>query len=257
MMKSLSVLAIFSFSLPLLLSAQERITDTDRARSVFEEVEERRASISTEQTDMEMVITNSSGNTRTRSMVLYNRFEGDDSESLILFSAPANVAGTGFLTINEGDDRLQRLYLPSVGRVQTITSSQRGDRFMGSDFTYEDLGNQQADDYEFEWMETHDAFYLIRARALDSNQYTHVEFEIDRERYTLLQIRYYADSEEPIKRLEAEDFEQITDRLWSPKTMTMYDLRNDRFTTITWTNREINGSIPDWRFTERGLRRGL
>ncbi|TVR36418.1 MAG: outer membrane lipoprotein-sorting protein, partial [Balneolaceae bacterium] len=60
-----------------------------------------------------------------------------------------------------------------------------------------------------------------------------------------------------IKRLEAEQFEQITDRLWSPSKMTMYDLREDRKTEITWSNREINTSIEDWRFTERGLRRGI
>jgi len=50
---------------------------------------------------------------------------------------------------------------------------------------------------------------------------------------------------------------QLSDRLWSPAKMTMYDLREDRKTEITWSNREINVSIEDWRFTERGLRRGI
>jgi len=37
----------------------------------------------------------------------------------------------------------------------------------------------------------------------------------------------------------------------------MYDLRNDRKTELTWSGRNVNASIPGWRFTERGLRRGL
>jgi len=60
-----------------------------------------------------------------------------------------------------------------------------------------------------------------------------------------------------IKRLEAEGIEQISDNLWSPSKMTMYDLRENRKTEITWSEREINSSIEEWRFTERGLRRGI
>jgi hypothetical protein len=39
--------------------------------------------------------------------------------------------------------------------------------------------------------------------------------------------------------------------------MTMYDLRDDRRTVLTWQERDVNAEIPDWRFTERGLRRGV
>jgi len=127
---------------------------------------------------------------------------------------------------------------------------------MGSDFTYEDLGDQDPDDYDFQWLETSDSLYTVRAEKPVSDQYASVEFEIIRETFALKTIRYYNDDNELIKRLEAENFEQVAENLWSPRKMTMYDLREDRFTTITWKEREINESVQEWRFTERGLRRG-
>lgn len=252
---------LFAASLTLFLTvsagAQNRITDEDEARSIFEQVEERRNSISTETAVMEMTIADSRGRTRNRSMNMWSQTEGDNSGSLIVFSDPGNVRGTAFLTIRENGNSSQKLYLPAVGRVQTITSGERGDRFMGSDFTFEDLGDQQAEDYEFVWLEEQDSVYRVRANKPNSDQYDYVEFFIDRDRYTLNEIHYFNSSDEMIKRLEAEEFEQMTDELWSPAKMTMYDLREDRSTTLTWSDRKTNVSIPDWRFTERGLRRGI
>lgn len=254
--KTTSITLLFLF-ITLQAMAQDRITNEDEARAIFEQVEERRNSISTETAVMEMTITDSRGRTRNRTMKMWSRTEGANSSSLIVFTEPGNVSGTAFLTVRENGDSSQKLYLPSVGRVQTITSGERGDRFMGSDFTYEDLGDQQAEDYEFVWLEEQDSVYRVRANKPESDQYDYVEFFIDRDRYTLNEIHYFNRSDEMIKRLEAEDFEQISDSLWSPSKMTMYDLRDNRNTQITWSNREINVAIPDWRFSERGLRRGI
>lgn len=248
-----SIALLFSIS----TAAQNRITDEEEARSIFEQVEDRRNSISTETAVMEMTITDSRGRTRNRTMKMWSQTEEDNSGSLIVFSEPGNVSGTAFLTIRENGNSSQKLYLPAVGRVQTITSGERGDRFMGSDFTFEDLGDQQAEDYEFEWLEEQDSLYRIRANKPNSDQYDYVEFFIEHDRNTLNEIHYFNSNDEMIKRLEAEEFEQMTDELWSPSKMTMYDLREDRNTVLTWSDREINVSIPDWRFTERGLRRGI
>ena len=249
----ISALFIFAAN----VAAQERITDESKARAVFDEVEERRNSIDSEWSELEMIITDSRGRTRTRVMQSWSRNTDESTDNLIIFAEPATVRGTGFLSINEDGDETQRLYLPSIGRIQVISASEQGDQFMGSDFTYEDLGDQNPDDYEFQWLETGETHHTIRATKPDSDQYEFVEFEIQKNSYALETVRYYNESEEMIKRLEAENFEQITNALWSPQKMTMFDLREDRKTELTWKQREINTDIPDWRFTVRGLRRGI
>lgn len=255
-MKVLFTLLFFFFTI-YPLAAQERITDENEARTIFEELDNRRNSIESEQSDLSMVITDSRGRTRSRTLRSWARNSGDDTMSLIIFAEPGNIRGTGFLSVNESGNRIQRLYLPSVGRVQLIGSAERSDRFMGSDFTYEDLGDQDPDDFEFEWLEIGDIHYTIRATKPDSDQYTSLEFDIIRETFALETVRYYNDAGEEIKRLEAEDFEQLTDLLWNPRKMTMYDHKENRKTELSWKNREINIEIEEWRFTERGLRRGI
>ena len=239
------------------LSAQEKFEDPDQARTIFDEMEERRKTIETETALMQMVITDPRGRTRTRKLQTWTKYSGDDTSTLLVFSEPGNVRGTGLLNLDEENSRTQRLFLPSVGRIQTIGSSERGDRFMGSDFTYEDLGSQNSDEFEFDWLIKHDQFYTIRAKKIDSDQYAYLEFDIHRERYTADEIRYFDSSDELIKQLKAENFEQITDRLWSPSKMIMTDHREGRSTTLVWQNREVNQVIESWRFTERGLRRGI
>jgi hypothetical protein len=252
----LFMLILLCISAELAVS-QERITNEDEARAIFEEVDNRRKSIESEMAVMEMIITDHRGRTRSRTMNSWSRSGKDESSNLIIFSDPGNVRGTGFLTVTENGNTNQRLFLPSVGRIQVIGSSERGDRFMGSDFTYEDLGDQDPDSYQFEWFEEYEDFYRIRALKPDSDQYAYIEFEIRKESYTLETIHYFDSAGNEIKRLEAEEFEQLTDNLLSPSKMTMYDLREDRKTEITWKNREVNSTIEDWRFTERGLRRGI
>jgi hypothetical protein len=70
--------------------------------------------------------------------------------SLIRFTEPADIRGTGFLVWErpDGDDE-RFLYLPSLGRVRRIAASETQESFVGSDFTYEDIGGRQLDDYVY------------------------------------------------------------------------------------------------------------
>ncbi len=247
----LSFIILFSLLLVTSVTAQS----TDRATEIFEEVENRRSKITYETTDMKMVIYNKSGNTRTRGITSYSYNEGDEEKSLLVFEEPANVKGTGFLTLSDGSNEVQKLYLPALGRIQTITASQKADRFMGSDFTYEDLGDQNPDDYEFELIEENDNKAILRAVKKDESQYAYIKFYINTERYSLEKAEYFNEDDEMIKRLEAENFTNVDSNIWRANKMTMYDLRTGRKTELIWSNRSINESIPDWRFTERGLRR--
>lgn len=235
----------------------QNIQDDPEARKIFKEVDERRAKIGSEKADMQMIIYDSRGSTRKRSIQSFSHNQGEVSKSLLIFEEPANVRGTGFLSISKGPDEVQKLYLPALGRIQIISAAEKGDRFMGSDFTYEDLGDQDPEDYVFEIRSKSDSSYVLKAQKKDRIQYNYLYFYIDPDRYVLQKIEYFNDKGAMIKRLEASDYEQVLEEVWRPGKMTMYDLRNDRKTELSWTNRTVNASIPEWRFTERGLKRGL
>jgi len=243
---------IISITGSLTLHAQEN----ERAREIFEEVEERRNKVNYEQSVMNMTIYDSKGRTRNRVITSYQYAEGEQEKGLLVFEEPANVHGTAFLTLSEGSNEVQKLYLPALGRIQTITAAQQGDRFMGSDFTYEDLGDQNPDDYTFELISDSAAEAVIKAVKQEESQYAYVMFYVDLQKYVLNKAEYFNEEGKIIKRLEPENYVNLFENVWTANKMTMHDLREDRKTELSWSGRTINEPIPGWRFTERALRRG-
>ena len=85
---------------------------------------------------------------RALSLLTLRRAAGD--RSLIRFTYPNDIRGTGFLVWEhpQGDDE-RFLYLPSLGRVRRIAGSEAQESFVGSDFSYEDIGGREFDDYTY------------------------------------------------------------------------------------------------------------
>ncbi len=74
----------------------------------------------------------------------------DGDRLLIRFTYPNDIRGTGFLVWehpNADDERF--LYLPSLGRVRRIAGTETQESFVGSDFTYEDIGGRELEDYTY------------------------------------------------------------------------------------------------------------
>lgn len=250
------LLFVLTVLIPSMLIAQD-IQDDPEARKIFKELDQRRNRISSEKADMQMIIYDSRGNTRKRSLRSFSMNEGEINKSLLIFEAPANVRGTAFLSISESAEEVQKLYLPALEQIQIISAAEKGDRFMGSDFTYEDLGDQDPEDYDFEMYSKSDTSYVLKADKRESSEYNYLYFYIDPDRYVLQKIEYFNEEESMIKKLVASEYTIALEEVWQPGKMVMYDLRNNRKTELTWSGRQVNASIPEWRFTERGLRRGL
>ena len=227
------------------------------ARQVFEELDRRRSTAGYETAKMTMVIHSSRGRTRTRELRTWSVNRDDVTKQLVFFESPADVRNTGLLTINEGGTESQTIYLPAVGRAQTIGSSQRSDRFMGSDFTYEDLGQQNPELFEFEIISQNDETILLEAVPRHESQYEKIHFHIRQENYVLAKAEYFNSSGTISRRLELASHEILEDGSWRPGHMVMFDLENDTKTELTWEERTINEPVPDVFFTERQLRRGI
>ncbi len=252
---SLVFLLFFMMMPPVPISAQE--VDDERAREIFEELDERRRAIVYETSTMEMVIIDRRGRERNRSMKMYTFSEEGVSKTLTVFESPADVRGTGLLNLNENGSETQLLYLPAVGRVQTVSGSQRSERFLGSDFTFEDLGSQNPDNFEFELVEETDEEFKLKAVPINESQYAYIHFYIDAEKFALTRAEYFNSSDEQVRELTASEYQQVRDNIWRPDRMVMRDLEAERRTELRWKDRTFDEPIPDRYFTERHLQRGV
>lgn len=88
-----------------------------------------------------MELTDRGGAKRSRELVTY-RMESSPGEfqSLVRFLSPADIAGTGLLSLDKADGSSEQwLYLPAMDRVRRVASDRKGGRFVGSDLYFEDL----------------------------------------------------------------------------------------------------------------------
>lgn len=244
--------------LPLLL-ALPLLAHAQSAREVFDEVERRQRLVRDEKAAIEMEIVDERGRTRSRAMEVFTKIGEDErARSLLVFTAPADIRGMGLLTLEAagGDD--QRLYLPALGRVQRIAGARRGERFAGSDFTYEDLGTRDPDDYDVSLLETRPDAFVIEARPRDpDSKYGRIVLEVERTRYVVRRAEHYDRAGELAKVLSAEGFEAVAEGAYRAQRMTMEDVQAGRRTVLTFRERTTGEPLPDDLFTERRLARGL
>ena len=74
----------------------------------------------------------------------------DGDRLLIRFTYPNDIRGTSFLVWEHPAAEDERfLYLPSLGRVRRIAGAETQESFVGSDFTYEDIGGREFDEYTY------------------------------------------------------------------------------------------------------------
>ena len=96
--------------------------------------------------NLTMILRNKKGRESRRELRLkVIEVEGDGERTMFAFERPRDVRGTAFLVHahkDEPDD--QWLYLPALKRVKRISSSKQSGSFMGSEFSYEDLGRRRS-----------------------------------------------------------------------------------------------------------------
>lgn len=101
-----------------------------------------------------LTIHSKKGNDRIRKVTMKSKEYGDVSKSVIVFNSPKDVAGTCYLTFDYEDDDKDSdnwLYMPAMKKTRRIASSgsESEGSFMGTDFTYQDMGDRSLNKYDY------------------------------------------------------------------------------------------------------------
>jgi len=208
-----------------------------------------------------MVLTSKRAEKRERELVLFAVDKGGRERwSLMRFTLPTDVEGTGLLTMDHpGDDSEQWLYLPALDRVRRISSSRKGGRFVGSDFFYEDLRDREPemDRHEIAGEEKVGGLKCIKliSTPVDPSEsvYTKRIAWIHPDTLLPLRVDYYQKGhKQPTKRLMARKLKKVQG-YWTVFDSTMYDLRAGSTTLLATKAIRYDQGIPDSLFSVRGL----
>ncbi len=188
--------------------------------------------------------------------------------ALIRFTYPNDIAGTGFLVWEQPAGEADRfLYLPALGRVRRIAASEAQESFVGSDFTYEDIGGRDFDDYTYvllsdaaEWTapdgSKHPAFRLESTSRDARARFPSVVSLILKDTFVAAQAEIRNRRGEVQKTFTAQRIEKV-DGYWTVVAMTMRDALQRTRTELTVEKAEYDlGLTPD-AVSRRELERGV
>jgi len=208
------------------------------------------------------------GNVREREMISLRKDYGKDSKSITYFLAPSNIRDTALLTwdydgIAKDDD--QWLYLPALKKVRRISSSDRGDYFMGTDFTFEDIKQTpELEDYNWtligsESLEAHDVWVVEgepRTDDLKKNLgYSNTRYYIRKDIKLYIRVDFWDRKGQELKQLVSEEVKQI-DGVWTAMSGTMTNKQTGHRTELSFSEHKYNTGLSDRMFSERMLKRG-
>ena len=211
------------------------------------------------QATLNMTITNSRGSTRERSMVQFRQDDGVTEKKIMFFTAPADVRNTSFLSYSyaDGGNDDQWIYLPALGRVRRIASDKSNESFMGSDFTYDDMGvrHPSVDTHTILREEIIDGWtcYVVESVPKEQNsEFAKTISWVIKDEWIGLKKEFLAADGEVIRELEIDDYQEI-DGIWVITDMTMNNRKKNTSTRISMNEVSFDNNLRDSFFTERQM----
>ena len=223
---------------------------------------DKREKAATDSFTMRMTLTNSSGKQRVREVTAYSKDYGSEEKTVMVFLLPADVKGVGYLSFSyddasKSDDRW--LYMPALKKAKRISGSSSQDYFMGTEFTYDDMGDRKVDDYKHsllgeEKIDSKDC-WKIESVPVKKSMYSKYISWIDKESLLNLKAEFYDEQGSILKVLTVSGIEK-KEGFWTANKMEMNSLQKKRSTIIEILKHEFNKEIPDSYFRVNSLEEG-
>lgn len=258
-MKKLFLMVIITISITSIVMAQT-------GREIAQKVKERPDG-DTRKSELVMKLINKRGAVRERRMLSYSIDVGKDKKdrkSIMFFQHPGDVKGTGFLTwdydnVNQDDDKW--LYLPAMKKTRRISgASAKQDYFMGSDFTYDDIGSRNVDEdiHKLLGEEIIGAYKCWKLESIPTNKYEIYSKKISFIRQDCLiaiKVEYYDKIGTLHRILELSDIRQV-EGFWIAQKLDMTNVQTEHKTILEIKNPRFNLPMEESQFNTSTLEKG-
>jgi len=214
--------------------------------------------------ELSMYLIDSRNNERVRKIKQFSKDYGQEEKSIMFFLSPADVKNTSFMNWSYDDpnkDDDQWIYLPALKKVKRISSDSKDDYFMGSDFTYDDLGDRHPNEDVHKLLreETIDGkpCYVVESVSKDKDyMYSKTITWVIKDIWIGLKKEFYDEDGDLLKILTVKKYEKIKD-YWIISNTEMKNIQDEHSTKMILSNIQVDIGVDDMKFTERTMTRGL
>ena len=196
----------------------------------------------------------------TRTVETYRKDCDGSSRQLVVMREPADVAGAAFLSwIHPNRYPDMWLYLPELGRPRQLNPATVADSFMGSDFTYEDLGAPARDDRTHEIVDEPmldgEPVYEVESVPHASDVYSRIMTWVSRLTFLPVRVEYFHRGGDLLKVGRFGDV-RIVKGIPTAFALEMQNVQTGHRTAVTLLEADFDQPFDCALFTERGLSRG-
>jgi len=212
--------------------------------------------------DITMVLINKRGNKRERKIETKRKTSTDgEAKSVAFFLSPADVKGTSFLVWEHKDqDNDVFIYLPALKKVRRIASDQKNQSFMGSDFSYADMENEDVDDASHKILSEElwegKPCWVIESipKPNSDSEYGRSVTWVTQENFIPEKMELYDKKGNLYKVMDVLRAGAVGKEIL-PLDFTMENVQKNHKTQIVLDNVKLEQAIPDTEFTHRAMQR--
>ena len=239
--------------------AQEKLTGLQIIQNVYDRPEGNDM-----ESELTMSLINSRGDKRVREIKQFSKDMGDMEKKIMFFQSPADVRNTSFMNWSydeEGKDDDQWIYLPALKKTKRISSDSKSDSFMGSDFTYDDLGDRHptSDNHKIlrEEKLNGEECYVVESLPKDEEyMYSKTITWVIKDKWIGLKKDFYDEDGEMLKTLTVKKYNKIKG-YWIQSESEMINIQKNHTTHMNLSDIKIDTGISNNKFTERMMKRGI
>ena len=220
---------------------------------------------------LKMEMTDRHGKVRVRETRALRKYYGDEKRTVIFYLKPKNIKDTAFLTYDYADnakDDDQWLYLPAMRKVRRISASDRGDYFLGTDLSYEDIKLEtrvSLKDYTRKTIaeDVVDGFhcYIVEETAINTEtaeELGHIRREscVDDNLWIVRRSKFWDPQNKLLKTTHFRDISEVQGIL----TAHIIEVENHKTghqTRFTFSDVNYQDGVNDRVFTQNAMKRGL
>jgi outer membrane lipoprotein-sorting protein len=183
-----------------------------------------------------------------------------DSKTLVVFTAPKEIRGLALLSIDEkGANERQYMYVPAQQRVRSVATQERTARFLGTDFTFEDIGERVLDDFNYRLLgngETMDGHKTTKVEATPvdptRSQYKSIYFWVAQDAPVILFAEFYDPQGQKVRVMHATDIKR-ENGIWGARNTEMATVADGTRTVLRIDEVKFNTKPDEKLFTPDGL----
>lgn len=211
------------------------------------------------------------GVVRTQTARAVRKNVADGRRMAIFYQSPLNIRGASFLVYDYRDEALdndQWLYLPALRKVRRIPASDRGDYFLGTDLTFDEIRNDNRvtlADWTFRALgeEEIDGARCMRIEGVAASEavarelgYRRAQWCVDRKILIARRIDYWDRRDVLLKTLANRD-PQLIDGVWAATRIEVSNHKTGHRTVLDFEASKFDAALPDALFTQQQMERGL